>query len=184
MDNVIENIDLPTLLLVDDDLIFCKVLQQALTRRGYHVTVAHEVTQGCELARLNPPEFAVVDLNMPGPSGLVMVEKLQQLDKHTKVVVLTGYSSVATAVEAVKLGATHYLTKPADTEEIIKAFSRKEGDTSIEITQKTISVNRLEWEHLQKVLIDCDNNVSEAARRLGMHRRTLQRKLQKRPVRE
>lgn len=183
VDNI-EISDRPSLLLVDDDKIFCQVLSQALERRGYQVNIAHNVTQGSEIAQLSPPECAVVDLNMPGSSGLVMVETLKNLDQHTKVVVLTGYSSVATAVEAVKLGATHYLTKPADAEEIISAFDREEGDASIEVTQKPKSVNRLEWEHLQKVLMDCDNNISEAARRLGMHRRTLQRKLQKRPVRE
>lgn len=179
-----DNIDRPTLLLVDDDEIFCKVLKQALTRRGYQVSTAHNVTQGYEVAQQSPPEFAIVDLSMPDESGLVMIEKLKQLDKHTKIVVLTGYSSVATAVEAVKLGATHYLTKPADAEEIINAFGREDGDTSVEVTAKPVSVNRLEWEHLQRVLMDCDNNVSEAARQLGMHRRTLQRKLQKRPVRD
>jgi len=179
-----DNIDLPTLLLVDDDEIFCNVLQLALTRRGYQVSTAHNVTQGYQVAQQNPPEFAIVDLSMPDDSGLVMIEKLKQLDKHTKVVVLTGYSSVATAVEAVKLGAIHYLTKPADVEEIINAFDRESGDASIEVAAKPISVNRLEWEHLQKVLMDCDNNISEAARQLGMHRRTLQRKLQKRPVRD
>ncbi|MCF6219141.1 MAG: response regulator transcription factor [Gammaproteobacteria bacterium] len=189
MDTIIDKdnneiVDRPSLLLVDDDDVFCRVLSQALERRGFQVVLAHDVTQGSELAQQNPPEFAVVDLNMPGPSGLVMVEMLKQLDKHTKIVVLTGYSSVATAVEAVKLGATHYLTKPADIEEIINAFGREAGDASMEISQKPKSVNRLEWEHLQKVLMDCNNNISEAARRLGMHRRTLQRKLQKRPVRE
>ncbi|VAW89424.1 Dna binding response regulator PrrA (RegA) [hydrothermal vent metagenome] len=181
---MVDVIDRPSLLLVDDDELFCRVLRQALERRGYQVSVAHDVIQGREIAQQSPPEFAVVDLNMPGPSGLVMVETLKRLDKHTKIVVLTGYSSVATAVEAVKLGAVHYLTKPADTEEIISAFGREDGDASMAITQKPKSVNRLEWEHLQKVLMDCDNNISEAARRLGMHRRTLQRKLQKRPARE
>ena len=181
---MVDVIDRPSLLLVDDDELFCRVLRQALERRGYQVSVAHGVIQGREIAQQSPPEFAVVDLNMPGSSGLVMVEELKQLDKHTRIVVLTGYSSVATAVEAVKLGAVHYLTKPADTEEIISAFGREGGDASMAITQKPKSVNRLEWEHLQKVLMDCDNNISEAARRLGMHRRTLQRKLQKRPARE
>jgi len=178
------NEDSLSLLLVDDDETFCKVLSQSLAKRGFEVTVAHDVEQGSALARANPPEFAVVDLNMPGPSGLVMVEQLKALDSHTRIVVLTGYSSVATAVEAVKLGATHYLTKPSDADEIISAFYREEGDASIPVANKPISVNRLEWEHLQKVLMDCDNNISEAARQLGMHRRTLQRKLQKRPVRE
>lgn len=183
MSDDLQNIDTPSLLLVDDDETFCQVLSRAMERRGFQVCIAHNVEQGLQLAQENPPEYAVVDLNMPGPSGLVMVEKLKQLDSHTRIVVLTGYSSVATAVEAVKLGAIHYLTKPADANEIIAGFARDEGDASIDINHKPISVNRLEWEHLQKVLMDCDNNISEAARQLGMHRRTLQRKLQKHPVR-
>ena len=117
-------------------------------------------------------------------SGLELVEKLHELDINTHIVMLTGYSSIATAVEAIKLGATHYLTKPADADEIVNALNRDKGDPSVAVKEKPLSVKRLEWEHLQKVLMEHDGNISAAARALSMHRRTLQRKLDKRPVRE
>jgi two-component system response regulator RegA len=174
--------DLPSLLLVDDDELFCSVLATAMVNRGFSVMVAHDVDSALEKIGDNAPEYAVVDLNMPGPSGLALVEKLHELDEYTRIVVLTGYASIATAVEAIKLGATHYLTKPADADEIALAMERTQGDVEAEIATKPMSVNRLEWEHIQKVLTECEGNISEAARRLGMHRRTLQRKLAKRPV--
>ncbi|OGT21388.1 MAG: two-component system response regulator [Gammaproteobacteria bacterium RBG_16_57_12] len=172
----------PNLLLVDDDEQFCQVLSQALIKRGFTVHTAHDVEAGIRLAEAVAPEYAVIDLNMPGPSGLVLVERLKRLDNHTRIVVLTGYASIATAVEAIKLGAIHYLAKPADTDDILAAFHRDEGDTAIPVADRTLSVNRLEWEHIQKVLMECEGNISAAARTLGMHRRTLQRKLAKRPV--
>lgn len=177
------NEDRPTLLLVDDDQIFAGVLAEALEARGYAVRVANDVPQGLELANAESPEYAVVDLKMPGPSGLELVKKLKELDENTRVVMLTGYASVATAVEAIKLGAVHYIAKPADADEILAAFAREEGDVTVPVGTKPISVARLEWEHIQKVLTECSGNISETARRLGMHRRTLQRKLGKRPVR-
>jgi two-component system response regulator RegA len=134
-------------------------------------------------AERESPEYAVIDLRMPGPSGLELVKKLKALDPHTRIVVLTGYASIATAVEAIKLGATHYLAKPADADEIVAAFSRDSGDAAAPVTAKPLPLSRLEWEHIQKVLAECDGNISETARRLGMHRRTLQRKLAKRPAR-
>ena len=172
----------PDLLLVDDDLIYCEVLGEALTDHGFTVTVAHDVPSALRILERSLPGFAVVDLKMPGPSGLELVTKLHNLSPDTSIIVLTGYASIATAVEAIKLGATHYLTKPADADEIVAAFNRQEGDSDMAIAEKPISVNRLEWEHIQKVLSECSGNISEAARQLGMHRRTLQRKLQKRPV--
>ncbi len=175
--------DKPNLLLVDDDETFCRVLSAALERRGFAVNVAHTVGEGLAVAEKDFPEFAVVDLKMPGPSGLDLVKKLKEQDPHTKIVVLTGYASVATAVEAIKLGAVHYLAKPADTDEIIAAFERDSGDAAIPVQARPLPLSRLEWEHIQKVLTECDGNISESARRLGMHRRTLQRKLVKRPVR-
>jgi two-component system, response regulator RegA len=175
--------DRPTLLLVDDDNIFVGVLAEALEARGYAVRVAHDVPQGLALAGVESPEYAVVDLKMPGPSGLELVKKLKELDENTRIVILTGYASVATAVEAIKLGAVHYIAKPADADEILAAFAREEGDATVPVGTKPISVARLEWEHIQKVLTECNGNISETARRLGMHRRTLQRKLGKRPVR-
>lgn len=175
--------DCPSLLLVDDDELFCSVLAGALDKRGFAVTVAHDVDSALQMIGDNAPEYAVVDLNMPGRSGLVLVERLHELDAYTRIVVLTGYASIATAVEAIKLGATHYLAKPADADEIVIALERTQGDADAEITTQPMSVNRLEWEHIQKVLAECEGNISETARRLGMHRRTLQRKLSKRPLR-
>lgn len=175
--------DRPTLLLVDDDTTFATVLADAFERRGYAVRVAHNVADGLQAAHADSPEYAVVDLKMPGPSGLELVALLKQLDENTRIVVLTGYASIATAVEAIKLGAVHYLAKPADADEILAAFGRVEGDRGMPVENKPLSVARLEWEHIQKVLGECGGNISETARRLGMHRRTLQRKLAKRPVR-
>lgn len=175
--------DSPDVLLVDDDVTYCEVLARALQKRGYAVRVAHDVTQGIALAKNDSPEFAIVDLKMPGPSGLELVKELIALDPNTRIVMLTGYASIATAVEAIKLGATHYLSKPAGLDDIIAAFARTEGDAETPVTDKPLSVARLEWEHIQKVLNECEGNISETARRLNMHRRTLQRKLQKRPSR-
>jgi two-component system response regulator RegA len=171
------------LLLVDDDETFCSVLKSALTKRGFAVHVAHNVDEGLRVAEGCNPAYAVVDLRMPGPSGLELVAKLHAGNPAIKILVLTGYASIATAVEAVKLGAVHYLTKPADAEEILAAFDKEEGDPTVPPASSPISVDRLEWEHIQRVLIDCGGNVTAAARSLGMHRRTLQRKLSKHPVR-
>jgi two-component system response regulator RegA len=178
------NNDSPLLLLADDDEVFREVLTHALTRRGFEVMAAADVEEGIALAEERSPEYAVVDLNMPGETGLVLVEHLHKLDNNTRVVVLTGYASIATAVEAIKLGAIHYLAKPADADEIIAALHRDEGDATVPVGEQPMSVRRLEWEHIQKVLTEVEGNVSEAARRLGMHRRTLQRKLQKKPVKK
>lgn len=174
----------PQLLLVDDDPTYCEVLRQALTKRGYAVHVANDVDTGLELAGRIEPEYAVIDLRVAHESGLTLVKRLHELDSNTRIVVLTGFASIATAVEAIKLGATHYLTKPADADEILAALHRDEGDATVEIKDKPLSVKRLEWEYLQKVLMEHDGNISAAARALGMHRRTLQRKLEKRPVKE
>lgn len=172
----------PNLLLVDDDDMLRDVLARALTKRGFAVQTAQDVASALQLAEQESPEYAVVDLNMPGPSGLVLVEKLKQLDPHTRIVVLTGYASIATAVEAIKLGATHYLTKPADADEIVEALHRDSGDASLPVGEQRLSVDRLEWEYIQKTLNEHNGNISATARALGMHRRTLQRKLFKRPV--
>lgn len=181
--NATDTDDRPTLLLVDDDATFCAVLAEAFTRRGFAVRVAQDVAGGMRLAGEESPEYALVDLKMPGPSGLELVKRLHELDPNTRIVMLTGYASVATAVEAIKLGAVHYLAKPADADDILAAFGRTAGDDSLEVEARPLSIARLEWEHIQKVLAECDGNISETARRLGMHRRTLQRKLAKRPVR-
>ncbi|CAK0740647.1 Acid tolerance regulatory protein ActR [Gammaproteobacteria bacterium] len=175
--------DRPSILLVDDDEIFTRVLSEAFEARGFTVRVAHNTHQGFRLATEDSPEYAVVDLKMPGSSGLELVKRLNALDENTRVVILTGYASVATAVEAIKLGAVHYLAKPADADQIIDALHRDQGNPDTEIAPRPLSVARLEWEHIQRVLTECKGNISETARQIGMHRRTLQRKLAKRPAR-
>lgn len=173
--------DCPSLLLVDDDATFCAVLARALVKRGFAVTVAHSVEQALPLAKTNPPEYAVVDLKMEGASGLVLIQSLHELDPATRIVVLTGYASIATAVEAVKLGATQYLAKPANADEIVAAFGHS-ASVELPLNTQPSSVDRLEWEHIQRVLQEQQGNISATARLLNMHRRTLQRKLGKRPV--
>jgi two-component system, response regulator RegA len=174
----------PVLLLVDDDEIYCEVLGDALTKRNYAVSTAHSLRDALQLAAQLEPEYAVVDLRIGTESGLELVKQLAALDENTQIIMLTGFASVATAVESIKLGAVHYLTKPATADEIVAALHRKEGDTSVSPAEQPLSVKRLEWEHLQKVLTGHDGNISAAARALHMHRRTLQRKLAKRPVKE
>lgn len=172
------------LLLVDDDVTYCRVLGQALTRRGFAVNVANNVDEAMQIIAHVLPTHAVIDLKMPGRSGLTLVAYLKECAHDARIVVLTGYSSIATAVEAVKLGATYYLAKPVDADEIVAAFDHQPGNAEAVVVAKSKSVDRLEWEYLQKVLVDCAGNISAAARTLGMHRRTLQRKLQKPPVPE
>lgn len=179
-----EETDKPVLLLVDDDKVFCKVLKTALERRNYDVLVAHNVESGIALAEQYIPEFAIIDLRIGHQSGLELVSKLISLDSNTACVMLTGFASIATAVEAIKLGAVHYLTKPANPDEIVEALSKSVGNPNISISKNPPSTKRLEWEHLQKILMQHDGNISAAARALNMHRRTLQRKLEKRPVKE
>jgi two-component system response regulator RegA len=174
----------PVLLLVDDDEIYCEVLGDALRKRNYAVSTAHNLADALGLAREMEPEYAVVDLRIGTESGLELVKQLAELDENTRIVMLTGYASVATAVEAIKLGAVHYLAKPANADEVVAALHRTEGDATVTPAEGPLSVRRLEWEHLQKVLIEHDGNISAAARALKMHRRTLQRKLAKHPVRE
>lgn len=183
-DKLPEHSELPRMLLVDDDTTFCMVLRMAMEKRGYDVFIAHDLDSGIELAEKTEPEYAVIDLRIGHESGLSLVKRLVELDDNTHIVMLTGFASIATAVEAIKLGATHYLTKPADADEIVAALHKNSGDESVEIKEKPLSVKRLEWEHLQKVLVEHDYNISAAARAMGMHRRTLQRKLEKRPVKD
>lgn len=179
--SLLEQEDKATLLLVDDDEDFLGVLAIAMHKRGFTVTLAYSAESAFELAKNDPPEFAVVDLKMSGNSGLVLVRQLNDLKAGTKIVVLTGYASIATAIEAIKLGATHYLAKPVDADEIVAAFEKKSGNVEIELSSNPLTVNRLEWEHIQRVLSEHDGNISATARSLNMHRRTLQRKLGKKP---
>jgi two-component system response regulator RegA len=171
--------DLPTLLLVDDDDTFRNVLKRALEKRNYLVVDADSVEAALPLAEASPPEFAVIDLKMHGASGLVLVRRLHELDPNTRIVMLTGYASIATAVEAIKLGATQYLSKPANATDIVAAFGHSaDPDRVVDATPAT--VDRLEWEHINRVLLEQHGNISATARLLNMHRRTLQRKLAKR----
>jgi two-component system response regulator RegA len=169
-----------TVLVVDDDEVFREVLGRALRERGFEATTAPGGAEAIEVARREAPEYAVVDLRMPGLSGIQVLEALHTIDPATRVLMLTGYGSIATAVEATRRGAIGYLSKPADADEIVaELLGRSGGPTPADID--TPSLARAEWEHIQRVLTDCDGNVSETARRLGLHRRSLQRKLQKFP---
>ncbi len=174
----------PDLIIIDDDEIFCGVLARAMAKRGFNVHTTHTIDEALAQAETVSPEYAIVDLKLASESGLVMVEKLKALDPGTRIVMLTGYASIATAVEAIKLGATHYLAKPVDADEIMAAFERTDGDTDTPISANPLSVNRLEWEYIHRILAENDNNISVTARILNMHRRTLQRKLAKKPHRE
>jgi two-component system response regulator RegA len=178
-----EQEDQPHLLLVDDDATFTRVMARAMERRGLRVSVANSAEEGLVLAKDDLPDYAVLDLKMEGDSGLVLLPKLLELDAEMRVVILTGYSSIATAVEAIKRGATNYLCKPADADDVLTALLSEHADLTTLVPENPMSVDRLQWEHIQRVLAEHEGNISATARALGMHRRTLQRKLQKRPVR-
>lgn len=173
-----------TILIIDDDDVFRDTLARAFARRGLSALQAGDADTALQQLREHLPESCVLDLRLAGESGLQLLPQLLALRPTLQVVVLTGYASIATAVEAVKRGAVNYLAKPADADEILAAFDngRNPGSTGPSPAQP-MSVERLEWEHIQKVLAGHGGNISETARALGMHRRTLQRKLQKRPVR-
>jgi len=172
----------PKLLVVDDNEIFCATMQRAFGQRGYEVRLAHDVRQAEELLKSWLPEFALLDLRLPGPAGLTLIPRIRAASPDTRVVMLTGYASIATAIEAIKLGAVHYLAKPVDAEMIEAAFRRAGGDDRVSPSESLFSVHRLEWEHIQRALTDQRGNISATARALNMHRRTLQRKLSKHPV--
>ncbi len=173
----------PDILLVDDDEAFTSVMERSFRRRGFDVRCCNSAELAIRACRESAPTHILLDLNMPGTSGLVILPDLLQLAPDAKLVVLTGYSSIATAVEATRAGALNYLCKPATVDEILSAFEGSDSAAAAEVPSDPISVERLEWEHIQRVLQDNDGNISATARALGMHRRTLQRKLQKRPVR-
>jgi two-component system response regulator RegA len=171
-------------LLVDDDEAFTQVLSRALQRRGYSAVMAHNCADALQVAQSQQFVKAIIDLKMEGSSGITLIPELQALQPNIEIVMLTGYSSVATAVEAVKLGALNYLSKPASTDEILAVFAHSEANIAVPIPDSRPSVERMEWEHIQKVLSENDGNISATARALNMHRRTLQRKLNKRPVKK
>lgn len=169
------------LLIVEDDADFAAALARAMKKRGADVALAHDADEARSVAATFAPSHAVVDLKLPGESGLAVVAALAARTPIPAIVVLTGYASIATAVEAVRLGARHYLAKPADADEILAALLRDQPDAALEVSSEPLSVARMEWEHIQKVLNEYDGNISATARALKMHRRTLQRKLDKNP---
>ena len=172
----------PSLLLVDDDEIFLNRLARAMEKRGFQVTRALSVAEARSALQAHAPAYAVVDLRLEDGNGLDVVEALREARANARIVVLTGYGAIATAVAAIKMGASDYLAKPADADDVMHALL-SHGETLPPPPEAPMSADRVRWEHIQRVYEQCDRNVSETARRLHMHRRTLQRKLQKRPVR-
>ncbi|MCP1472139.1 two-component system response regulator RegA [Sphingobium sp. OAS761] len=170
------------LLIVEDDEAFARTLRRSFERRGYRVLLADSLEGVSSVIAAHRPSHAVVDLKLGAQSGLACVQALHAHDPAMLIVVLTGFASIATAVEAIKLGATNYLAKPSNTDDIEAAFARSGGDPDAPLAPRPTSIKTLEWEHIHEVLKDSDFNISEAARRLGMHRRTLARKLAKRQV--
>jgi two-component system, response regulator RegA len=177
------------LLIVDDDETFVRVLSRALTSRGFEVITASRADEARALSRRHQPRHCVLDLKLGEENGLRLIPDLHELVPDMRILLLTGYASIATAVEAIKRGAHDYLSKPVDADAVVRALL--EGDSApqaddeiIDAPEAPLALRRLEWEHIQRVLTECDGNISETARRLGMHRRTLQRKLSKHPVRE
>ncbi|MBR0798758.1 response regulator transcription factor [Bradyrhizobium jicamae] len=176
-------VDERQLLIVEDDAGFARTLKRSFERRGYGVMVAASLDEVRQLVEQQSPGYAVVDLKLAGgASGLACVEALHAHDPEMLIVVLTGFASIATAVEAIKLGACHYLAKPSNTDDIEAAFSKAQGNAAIEVGARPTSIKNLEWERIHQTLIETDFNISETARRLGMHRRTLARKLEKQRV--
>ncbi len=170
-------------LLVDDDTTLCSVLGRALTRRGYLVETANSASEAMRISERFSPTCAAIDLKLGSDSGLHLVEPMLRMNREMKIVVMTGYGSIPTAVQAIKAGAVNYVAKPVDVDTLLAAFEAGGNGLGGESTSTPMSLKRLEWEHLQRVLDEHDGNISATARSLGMHRRTLQRKLQKRPVR-
>ena len=172
----------PQLLIVEDDDAFARTLKRSFERRNYDVRVAGS-PEAAEASLAGwQPGYAVVDLKLGNASGLACVQTLRAADPTMRIVVLTGFASIATAVEAIKLGASYYLAKPSNTDDIEAAFERSEGNVDAPLDARPSSIKTVEWEHIHQTLVEANFNISEAARRLGMHRRTLARKLEKRQV--
>jgi len=168
-----------SLLIVDDDGPFLRRLARAMDTRGFIVEIAASVEQGIARSKAAPPKYAVIDLRLGDGNGLDVIEAIRQRRDDTKIIILTGYGNIATAVTAVKLGAVDYLSKPADADDVFHALTQRPGEKA-EVPENPMSADRVRWEHNQRVYENCDRNVSETARRLNMHRRTLQRILAKR----
>ena len=172
------------ILLIDDDPSLVQALSRALTRRGYRVHSETDIDLAADLINQEKIDYAIVDLKIGQHSGLQLLPLIKADHPNSRILVLTGYSSIATTVQAMRLGAHNYLCKPASTREIISALTDQCADPDIPIADDPPSLDRLEWEHIHRVLLENDNNISATARALGMHRRTLQRKLRKKPTRE
>lgn len=172
-----------SIMLVDDSFVLRDRLAMAFQERGFRVSVAGNYDEALAVFRQNPTDLAVLDLRMPGKPGLALLPELKKIRPETKVLILSGFGSIATAIDAIRLGATNFLPKPADADDILNAFARGGSEIDVPEAEEEIPVPTLaqaEWEHIHRVLADCAGNISEAARRLGIHRRSLQRKLRKR----
>lgn len=172
----------PTILIIDDNTTFSSILSRALTRRGYKILIAETTSEAIALCKQHKPHQAILDLKLKTESGLTLLPKLKAVNAEIQILVLTGYSSISTAVEAIKMGAINYLCKPAGVESILAALNNNTLNSGTNIQETTPSIDRLEWEHIQRVLSENNGNISATARTLKMHRRTLQRKLLKHPV--
>jgi two-component system, response regulator RegA len=172
-----------SILLVDDSFVLRDRLALAFEERGYRVLVAGTCDEAVEVFRADPTDLAVVDLRMPGRTGLTVIADLKAIRPDVQVLILSGFGSIATAIDSIRLGAINFLPKPADADDILNAFKRGGSEVQVVENDEQIPVPTLaqaEWEHIHRILADCSNNISEAARRLGIHRRSLQRKLRKR----
>ncbi len=175
--------DFQSILLVDDSFVLRDRLAEAFQERGFRVLVAGTCDEAVEVFKADPTDLAVVDLRMPGRTGLTVIADLKAIREDVQVLILSGFGSIATAIDAIRLGAVNFLPKPADADDILSAFKRGGSEVQIVENDEEIPVPTLaqaEWEHIHRILADCSNNISEAARRLGIHRRSLQRKLRKR----
>jgi two-component system, response regulator RegA len=172
-----------SILLVDDSFVLRDRLAMAFEERGFRVSVAGSYDEALIVFRQSPTDLAVLDLRMPGKPGMALIPELKKINPETKILILSGFGSISTAIDAIRLGATNFLPKPADADDILNAFARVGSEIEIPQVEEEIPVPTLaqaEWEHIHRVLTDCGGNISEAARRLGIHRRSLQRKLRKR----
>jgi two-component system response regulator RegA len=177
------DVDRINYLVVDDDMVFTETLAQSLSRQGFIAHIANTPAEALSTNKQLKPERIILDLKLEKDSGLQLIEQLREENPVVSIVILTGYSSINTAVEAIKLGADNYLCKPASITDIVGAFDNQTGNPDVQIAEQPPSVNRVEWEHIHRILEENQGNISATARALGMHRRTLQRKLQKKPHR-
>jgi two-component system response regulator RegA len=181
--NLDPNLRFSSIILVDDSTILRDRLAEAFQERGFRVEVSSNCDEAVEVFRRNPTDLAVVDLRMPGRPGLMVIQDLKDIHPDVQVLILSGFGSISTAIDAIRLGAVNFLPKPADVDDILNAFKRGGAEVEVPESDEEIPVPTLaqaEWDHIHRVLADCNNNISEAARRLGIHRRSLQRKLRKR----